>query len=58
MNAADSGNSVRCQRLLAAGADPTIKNLPARTASMIAERAGHFQLGQELKAAEAEWSSK
>lgn len=57
MSAADSGNADRCQRLLAAGADPTTKNLPGRTAAIVAERAGYYQLAQELKAAEAAWSS-
>ncbi|MGZ0655783.1 ankyrin repeat domain-containing protein [Coraliomargarita sp. W4R72] len=58
MKAADAGNADRCQRLLAAGADPTVKNLPARTAAMIAERAGYYQLAQELKAAETEWTTQ
>ncbi len=55
MRAAHAGNADRCQRLLAAGADPTIKNLPRRTAAMIAERAGYYQLAQELQTAEAKW---
>jgi len=57
MSAADAGNVKRCQRLLAAGADPRIKNLPGRTAAMIAERGGYFQLSQELKAAEAKFET-
>lgn len=52
MAAANSGNVNRCRILLKAGADPRVKNLPRRTAAMIAERAGYFQLAQELKAAE------
>lgn len=55
MKAADSGNIFRCRRLLAAGADPTVKNLPRRTAAIIAERNGHIQLASELKEAEAKW---
>jgi ankyrin repeat protein len=57
MSAAGAGNVKRCQRLLAAGADPTVKNLPGRTAAMVAERAGYFQLSQELQAAEAAYES-
>lgn len=40
MIAANSGNTVRCQSFLAAGANPTTKNRPGRTAAMIAERNG------------------
>lgn len=58
MKAADSGNSFRCRRLLEAGADPTVKNRPNRTAAIIAERAGHLQLAEELKAAEIQWRTK
>ncbi|MDQ8208306.1 ankyrin repeat domain-containing protein [Coraliomargarita sp. SDUM461003] len=57
MNAASAGNADRCQRLLAAGANPTTKNLPGRTAAIIAERAGFYQLSQELQAAESKWTA-
>jgi ankyrin repeat protein len=57
MKAADAGNVKRCQRLLAAGADPRVKNLPGRTAAIIAERAGYYQLAQELKAAEGDFET-
>lgn len=55
MKAAASGNAIRCRVLLEAGADPTIRNLPNRTASIVAERAGHLQLASELRNAEIEW---
>jgi|GEM_PF-1390029 len=55
MKAANSGNIFRCRTLLAAGADPTVRNLPRRTAAMIAERNGHIQLASELREAEANW---
>ncbi len=58
MKAADSGNVFRCRQLLAAGADPTVKNLPRRTAAIIAERNGHIQLASELQQAEADWNAK
>lgn len=57
MIAADSGNAYRCNSLLAAGADPRVKNLPGRTAAVIAERAGYFQLAQELKMAEKNYQT-
>lgn len=49
MRAAWMGNSIRCQTLLDAGADPTIRNRDTnRTAAIIAERGGHLQLAEEL----------
>jgi ankyrin repeat protein len=52
MRAADSGNEERCMRLIEAGGDPTVKNLPKRTAAVIAERAGYIHLASKLRAAE------
>ncbi|MGB0372255.1 MAG: ankyrin repeat domain-containing protein [Opitutales bacterium] len=52
MRAAEAGNTERCLRLIEAGADPKTKNLPGRTAAVIAERAGHLHLARTLKSAE------
>lgn len=53
MKAADAGNLERCLRLIEAGADPTVKNLPGRTAAIIAERSGYLHLASKLREAEA-----
>jgi ankyrin repeat protein len=57
MSAASQGNAHRCRLFLDAGADPTVRNSPGRTAAIKAERNGFIQLAHELKQAEIAWQS-
>lgn len=57
MAAASEGNAYRCRLFLAAGADPTTRNHPNRTAAIKAQRSGFLQLAHELQQAEVAWEA-